>query len=127
MAFVTNVDFVLAPHLCGSHSQRVSPPPPPQEDKVVRFEGVEEVSETKATKRGSFVGLLGRRGKKKEEEIPSISFTELLKLNAPDWYLVLTGVVFSAAIGVLFPVMAIIFSDVLQVCCHVSVLNLYCM
>ena len=48
--------------------------------------------------------------------IQRVSFAQLLKLNKPDWYIVLIGIVFSAAMGCIFPVMAIYFGDVLGVC-----------
>ena len=51
-----------------------------------------------------------------KERLQRVSFAQLLKLNKPDWYLVLIGVVFSAAIGCLFPLMATFFGDVLGVC-----------
>ena len=40
---------------------------------------------------------------------------DLLKLNAPDWPLVTTGVIMSAAVGCLFPLMSILFSEMLEV------------
>lgn len=51
-----------------------------------------------------------------KERLQRVSFAQLLKLNKPDWYLVLIGVVFSAAMGCLFPLMATLFGDVLGVC-----------
>lgn len=53
-----------------------------------------------------------------KERLQRVSFTQLLKLNKPDWYLVLTGIVFSAAIGCLFPFAAILFGDFLEVCIY---------
>lgn len=44
-----------------------------------------------------------------------ISFVDLLKLNQPDWFFVLVGIVCSALIGCLFPLIAIPFSEVLRV------------
>ena len=49
-------------------------------------------------------------------KLQRVSFAQLLKLNKPDWYLVLIGIVFSAAMGCLFPLMATFFGDVLGVC-----------
>ena len=51
-----------------------------------------------------------------------MSFAELLKLNKPDWLLVLVGVIGSAVLGILFPLLAILFSNVLAV----SLVQLYC-
>ena len=59
--------------------------------------------------------MLGRRHRTKKEELPKVSFLQLLKLNRPDWLLVLIGVIGSAIIGCLFPLMAILFSEVLNV------------
>ena len=40
---------------------------------------------------------------------------DLLKLNAPDWHLVTLGIIMSAAVGCLFPLMSILFSEMLEV------------
>ena len=50
-----------------------------------------------------------------KRKIMRTSFVELLKLNRPDWLFVLVGVVCSALIGCLFPLIAIPFSEVLRV------------
>ena len=49
------------------------------------------------------------------KEVPKVSFLELLKLNIPDWPLVLTGVIGSAIMGALFPLLAILFGGLLAV------------
>jgi len=76
----------------------------------------EEALEVKGRKR---VRLLRRRHKKQKEDDdfkpPPVSFLDLLKLNIPDWYFVLLGIIFSAIIGCLFPLMAILFSEALRV------------
>ena len=65
-----------------------------------------------------------KNGRKKsiEEELVSdadplvsITFKELLKLNLPDWYLVVTGIIATGMLGVLFPLMSILFSGILEV------------
>lgn len=58
-----------------------------------------------------------RRGKTDEDEEPLIEVgtKELFKLNIPDWFLVIPGIVGSAIMGVLFPTIAILFSGVLDV------------
>ena len=40
---------------------------------------------------------------------------ELVKLNQPDWLFILVGVVCSALIGCLFPLISVPFSEVLRV------------
>ena len=52
---------------------------------------------------------------KDEEELEKISFLEVLRLNKPDWPYVLVGVAASAFIGAIFPAMAPLFSEILQV------------
>ena len=52
---------------------------------------------------------------RKHENVPDVSYLQLLKLNKPDWILVVIGVFFSAVIGCLFPVISILFSEVLRV------------
>ena len=66
-------------------------------------------------RRSTMTKMLRRRHRTKKEKLPKVSFKELLKLNKPDWPLVLIGIVCSAVIGCLFPLMAILFSDVLRV------------
>ena len=51
----------------------------------------------------------------KRKVMTRISFVDLLKLNQPDWLFVLVGIVCSALIGCLFPLIAIPFSEVLRV------------
>ena len=50
-----------------------------------------------------------------------VKFKDLLKLNAPDWHLVTTGIIMSTAVGCLFPLMSILFSEMLEVCVSVCV------
>lgn len=52
------------------------------------------------------------------ERLKRVSFAQLLKLNKPDWYLVLVGILLSTAMGCLFPLMATFFGDVLGVCTY---------
>ena len=74
----------------------------------------EEVSGTHI-KNSTVKKMLGRRHRTKTEKVQKIPFTQLLKLNKPDWPLVVVGVLCSAVIGCLFPLMAILFSEVLRV------------
>ena len=67
-------------------------------------------------RRSTMRKMLGRRHRTKKEKLPKVPFKQLLKLNKPDWIFVLVGVICSAVIGCLFPLMAILFSDVLAVC-----------
>ena len=53
--------------------------------------------------------------KLEEEGIQEVSFKELIKLNLPDWHFVLAGIIGSAIIGALFPLISILFSEVLRV------------
>jgi hypothetical protein len=50
-----------------------------------------------------------------KERLQRVSLAQLLKLNQPDWYIVLVGIVFSTAMGCMFPVLAILLGDVLGV------------
>ena len=60
--------------------------------------------------------LLGRTRKSKDaEEVPSVPYKKLLKLNIPDWPLVVVGIISSGLIGAFLPTIAIIFSEVLRV------------
>ena len=66
-------------------------------------------------RRSTMTKMLRRRHRTKKEKLPTVPFRELLKLNKPDWHLVLLGVICSAIIGCLFPLMAVLFRDVLAV------------
>ena len=44
-----------------------------------------------------------------------MKFLELIKLNFPDWPFVLMGIILSAIVGCLFPLMSILFSELLEV------------
>ena len=55
-----------------------------------------------------------------------MKFKDLLKLNAPDWHLVTTGIIMSTAVGCLFPLMSILFSQMLEVCVWVCVCACVC-
>lgn len=89
----------------------------PEEEVVEEEEGKED-DRAKVKMRPSTVRrLVRRRQKVREEDLKQkpVTFRELLKLNLPDWPLVLIGVIMSAIIGVLFPLQAILFSDILRV------------
>ena len=63
-------------------------------------------------------GFAKLRGKKKDEDaedIPPVPFKDMLKLNLPDWYLVIPGVVSASLIGVMFPALAVLLSGALGV------------
>ena len=73
--------------------------------------------------------LTRRKSSNKDKEAVSdadplveVTFKELLLLNKPDWYLVILGIVASSALGALFPMMAILFSGLLNVCYIISLL-----
>jgi hypothetical protein len=77
---------------------------PSQSDKGVTFDTEDE---TVRLKKNSLV---------QDEQTPEkVSFIELIKLNMPDWFLVIPGIFFSALLGASFPMMAIIFSSFLGV------------
>ncbi len=65
---------------------------------------------------------LNKKRKNSKEELISdadplvdVTFKELLLLNKPDWLIVLIGVISSAILGTLFPMMSILFSGLLDV------------
>ena len=66
-------------------------------------------------RRSTMTKMLRRRHRAKKEKLPKVPFKDLLKLNRPDWYLVLIGVICSGIVGCLFPLMAILFRGVLDV------------
>ena len=51
-----------------------------------------------------------------DEVLQNISFIKLLHFNKPEWPIVLIGITASACIGVVFPAMAPLFSEILRVC-----------
>ena len=50
-----------------------------------------------------------------DEDLPKVSFWELLKLNKEDWYLLLIGIVMSALVGSAFPLVSLLFSETVRV------------
>ena len=91
-------------------------------DREVRF----DVSLNEVEVEGKGGGWLSRRRKRRNSKdskedfsdadpLVEVTFKELLKLNLPDWYLVVSGVLASAILGALFPVMSILFSGILEV------------
>ena len=52
---------------------------------------------------------------KVKDEPKSHGIIEMLKLNKPDWLVVLVGVIFSSLLGSLFPIMAVLLSEVFRV------------
>ena len=54
--------------------------------------------------------------KDKRPPPPRLRFWQLLALNKPEWYLVVTGVLFSAVVGATQPTLSIFFSRMLEVC-----------
>ena len=90
-----------------------------EEEEVLEVANSHDEEVGKGVKtRSSVKYLVKRRKKKSEQEAKPPSFIELLKLNKPDWPLVLVGVIFSAIIGCLFPLQAVLFSDILRVSEH---------
>ena len=57
--------------------------------------------------------------KKDEEEadkdIPEVSFLNIIKLNAKEWWLILLGVIGSAINGSINPLFAVLFGEILEV------------
>ena len=77
-------------------------------------------------RRRSKLGQSKHQRKLQAEGIQELSFKELIKLNFPDWYFVLIGIVCSAIIGALFPLMAILFSEVLRVGQNIGYIRVCC-
>ena len=79
---------------------------------MVKFD-VEEgkISRSRWSKWGKSKG----QRKLEEEGIQEVPFKELIKMNLPDWHFVLFGIIFSGVIGVLFPLISILFSEVIRV------------
>ena len=60
-------------------------------------------------------GTSKNSGQLNEEPLKPIPFKDLIKLNVPDWFLVIPGIVCAAGLGIMFPLMAILFSGFLEV------------
>ena len=59
-----------------------------------------------------------------DQPLRKVSFKQLLRLNKPDWQLVLCGVVFTILIGTIFPALAVLFGNILRVSAELSTLIL---
>ena len=82
-----------------------------QQEVTIKFD-VEEDEEGEKVRRASIKGLLK---KDTEEPVLPVTFRELLSLNAPDWPFVVVGVLFSFVQGTFFPVISVLFSNILRV------------
>ena len=63
---------------------------------------------------------LGRQVSKRlqeewDKEIPPASLTRLLKVNSPEWWLIVVGVLGAVVNGSIFPIYSILFGEVLRV------------
>ena len=54
-------------------------------------------------------------GDGKEDKEEKVSFLDMLKLNIPDWHVIIPGIIGSALVGALLPCLSILFSEALQV------------
>ena len=92
---------------------------PSADGNMVEYGGREPEESAKGRKSMGLSRFMEKiRFKKREEEdkeLPPVPWKELLKLNLPDWYLVIPGVLSAGAIGALFPVLAVVFSGALEV------------
>ena len=89
---------------------------------TIKFDTAEDEDGEKV-RRASIKGLLK---KDPEEAVRPVTFKELLRLNVPDWPFVLVGVLFSGALGTFFPIISILFSNILSVCeCLLSLNYVY--
>ena len=60
-----------------------------------------------------------------EDPFIEVKFKELLKLNKPDWYLVVPGVIFTGIQGAMYVVLAVLFSEIINVSLFFTVITLY--
>lgn len=56
-----------------------------------------------------------KRQEEWDKEIPPASFIRLLKVNTPEWWLIIIGVLAAMVNGSVFPVYSILFGEVLRV------------
>lgn len=77
----------------------------------------EEVTTKGKVRRSRNLRQILRRHKVPEadKELRRVTFRELLALNKPDWFLVVSGIIVSAIVGALFPLLAILFGEILRV------------
>ena len=88
---------------------------------TIKFDTAEDEDGEKG-RRASIKGLL----KKDTEVVPPVTFRQLLALNLPDWPFVAVGVILSGVLGTFFPVISILFSNILKVCTCVCVCVCVC-
>ena len=88
--------------------------PSPNLDKTVQFDHENLRKETKMNEIAT-----------DEDPFIEVKFKELLKLNKPDWYLVVPGVIFTGILGVMYVVLAVLFSEIINVSLFFTVITLY--
>ena len=81
-----------------------SPLPSPNLDKTVQFDYENLSKEIKM-----------KDIETDEDPLVQVKFKELLKLNKPDWYLVIPGIIFTGIQGVVYVVLAVLFSELINV------------
>ena len=91
-----------------------SPLPSPNLDKTVQFDDENLSKEIKM-----------KDIETDEDPLVQVKFKELLKLNKPDWYLVIPGIIFTGIQGVVYVVLAVLFSELINVSLLFTVSTLY--
>ena len=91
-----------------------SPLPSPNLDKTVQYD---YESLRKETKMNEIIT--------DEDPVIEVKFKELLKLNKPDWYLVVPGVIFTGIQGAMYVVLAVLFSEIINVSLFFTVITIY--
>ena len=92
-------------------SDKSVPPRKVSDSMRVTFEEDEAEGKEKGKKRKSIT----EAAMNETDDLAEVTFKELLKLNLPDWYYVVLGVIASALFGALFPSLSVLFSDLLGV------------
>ena len=113
--------YVMSPQeltVSETHKTMIVQPSPPERaspEKVVQFDVEKGVVKVSDKRRGNWFNRKRSKTDEDEEPLIEVGTKDLLKLNIPDWFLVIPGIVASAIMGVLFPTIAILFSGVLDV------------
>ena len=59
--------------------------------------------------------VVAARRRSSVKPVKKVTLFDLLKLNKPEWFPVLIGVIGSGVMGAIFPLMSLVFSQVLAV------------
>ncbi|XP_049439803.1 ATP-binding cassette, sub-family B (MDR/TAP), member 4 [Epinephelus fuscoguttatus] len=95
-----------------------------EKSRLVRTPSRSSLRRRKSTRGSSFTGSVGEKeekeklkdgNKEEDDSAPPVSFSEVMRLNLPEWPYILVGTICAIINGVMQPLFAVIFSKIITV------------